>query len=170
MVVFWLPPESPSKIILGMNIFTAFFLLLLLLAELVPTSTNEVPYIGKQINLFCSLTSSSFMTIFLLFNRHLFQSEYGHDRFVLISLHNQCSLVFQSGHVLQNANHFKENIFGRVGTPLLHATAKIESCRDKSHTVQHWLAARKQECAQCGQIRKVRVAQRAFQNVQRKRA
>jgi hypothetical protein len=47
MVVFWLPPESPSKIILGMNIFTAFFLLLLLLAELVPTSTNEVPYIGK---------------------------------------------------------------------------------------------------------------------------
>lgn len=46
MVVFWLPPETPSKIILGMNIFTAFFLLLLLLAELVPTSTNEVPYIG----------------------------------------------------------------------------------------------------------------------------
>ncbi len=47
MVVFWLPPETPSKIILGMNIFTAFFLLLLLLAELVPTSTNEVPYIGN---------------------------------------------------------------------------------------------------------------------------
>ena len=47
MVVFWLPPETPSKIILGMNIFTAFFLLLLLLAELVPTSTNEVPYIGE---------------------------------------------------------------------------------------------------------------------------
>lgn len=46
MVVFWLPPETPSKIILGMNIFTAFFLLLLLLADLVPTSTNEVPYIG----------------------------------------------------------------------------------------------------------------------------
>lgn len=48
MVVFWLPPETPSKIILGMNIFTAFFLLLLLLAELVPTSTNEVPYIGMK--------------------------------------------------------------------------------------------------------------------------
>lgn len=52
MVVFWLPPETPSKIILGMNIFTAFFLLLLLLAELVPTSTNEVPYIGKKFNSF----------------------------------------------------------------------------------------------------------------------
>lgn len=47
MVVFWLPPETPSKIILGMNIFSGFFLLLLLLAELVPTSTNEVPYIGN---------------------------------------------------------------------------------------------------------------------------
>ena len=47
MVVFWLPPETPSKIILGMNVFSAFFLLLLLLAELVPTSTNEVPYIGE---------------------------------------------------------------------------------------------------------------------------
>ena len=46
MVVFWLPPETPAKIILGMNIFTAFFLLLLLLADLVPTSTNEVPFIG----------------------------------------------------------------------------------------------------------------------------
>ena len=52
MVVFWLPPETPSKIILGMNIFTAFFLLLLLLADLVPTSTNEVPYIGKEIFIF----------------------------------------------------------------------------------------------------------------------
>jgi len=50
MVVFWLPPETPSKIILGMNIFTAFFLLLLLLADLVPTSTNEVPYIGMKLN------------------------------------------------------------------------------------------------------------------------
>lgn len=47
MVVFWLPPETPSKIILSMSIFSAFFLLLLLLAELVPTSTNEVPYIGN---------------------------------------------------------------------------------------------------------------------------
>jgi hypothetical protein len=61
MVVFWLPPETPSKIILGMNIFTAFFLLLLLLAELVPTSTNEVPYIGKR-ELF-SLKSVSFMLV-----------------------------------------------------------------------------------------------------------
>jgi hypothetical protein len=59
MVVFWLPPETPSKIILGMNLFSAFFLLLLLLAELVPTSTNEVPFIGK----FCSsILKGTFLT------------------------------------------------------------------------------------------------------------
>jgi hypothetical protein len=46
MTVFWLPPETPAKILLGMNIFSGFFLLLLLLADLVPTSTNEVPFIG----------------------------------------------------------------------------------------------------------------------------
>lgn len=49
MVVFWLPPETPSKLLLGMNVFSGFFLLLLLLAELVPTSTNEVPYIGINV-------------------------------------------------------------------------------------------------------------------------
>jgi hypothetical protein len=46
MTVFWLPPESPSKIILGMSIFSGFVTLLLVLVELVPTSTNEVPYLG----------------------------------------------------------------------------------------------------------------------------
>ena len=46
LVVFWLPPETPSKIILGMSIFASFFLLLLLLADIVPTSLNNVPYIG----------------------------------------------------------------------------------------------------------------------------
>lgn len=46
MVVFWLPPETPAKMILGMSIFSAFFLLLLLLADLVPQATEEVPMIG----------------------------------------------------------------------------------------------------------------------------
>ena len=36
MVVFWLPPESPSKMILTVSIFSGLFLLLLLLAESIP--------------------------------------------------------------------------------------------------------------------------------------
>jgi hypothetical protein len=36
MVVFWIPPESPSKMILTVSIFSGLFLLLLLLAESLP--------------------------------------------------------------------------------------------------------------------------------------
>ncbi|CAF4220799.1 unnamed protein product [Rotaria socialis] len=36
MVVFWIPPESPAKMILTVSIFSGLFLLLLLLAESVP--------------------------------------------------------------------------------------------------------------------------------------
>ncbi len=36
MVVFWIPPESPSKMILTISIFSGLFLLLLLLAESIP--------------------------------------------------------------------------------------------------------------------------------------
>jgi hypothetical protein len=48
MVVFWIPPENPSKMNLGMNIFVAFFLLMLLLADMVPQATEEVPIIGNS--------------------------------------------------------------------------------------------------------------------------
>ncbi len=36
MVVFWIPPESPAKMILTVSIFSGLFLLLLLLAESMP--------------------------------------------------------------------------------------------------------------------------------------
>ena len=36
MVVFWIPPESPAKMILTISIFSGLFLLLLLLAESMP--------------------------------------------------------------------------------------------------------------------------------------
>jgi hypothetical protein len=49
MVVFWLPPETPSKLILGMNVFGAFFFLLLILADFVPTASNKIPMIGKKL-------------------------------------------------------------------------------------------------------------------------
>jgi hypothetical protein len=45
-VLFWLPPESPAKMVLGMNIFTSFFVLLLLLSKNVPSATDKIPLIG----------------------------------------------------------------------------------------------------------------------------
>ncbi|KAL3876916.1 hypothetical protein ACJMK2_034697 [Sinanodonta woodiana] len=46
MVIFWVPPESPAKLQLGMNIFVAFFVLLLLLAESTPKAADRIPLIG----------------------------------------------------------------------------------------------------------------------------
>jgi hypothetical protein len=46
VVLFWLPPESPAKMVLGMNIFTSFFVLLLLLSKNVPSATDKIPLIG----------------------------------------------------------------------------------------------------------------------------
>ncbi|THD23045.1 Neuronal acetylcholine receptor subunit alpha 4 [Fasciola hepatica] len=46
LVVFWLPPDSSAKMMLGINIFVAFFVLLLLLAESMPTAVKNFPLIG----------------------------------------------------------------------------------------------------------------------------
>ncbi|CAF0786011.1 unnamed protein product [Adineta ricciae] len=45
-ILFWLPPESPSKLVLGMNIFTSFFVLLLLLYKNMPSNAEHIPRIG----------------------------------------------------------------------------------------------------------------------------
>ncbi|XP_076458367.1 neuronal acetylcholine receptor subunit alpha-10-like isoform X1 [Babylonia areolata] len=46
MVIFWVPPESPAKLQIGMNIFLAFFVLLLLLADYTPRAAASIPLIG----------------------------------------------------------------------------------------------------------------------------
>ncbi|KAK3090352.1 hypothetical protein FSP39_011112, partial [Pinctada imbricata] len=46
LVIFWVPPESPAKLVLGMNVFVAFFVLLLLLADSTPRAADSVPLIG----------------------------------------------------------------------------------------------------------------------------
>ncbi|KAK3758941.1 hypothetical protein RRG08_016020 [Elysia crispata] len=47
MVIFWVPPESPAKLTLGINVFVAFFVLLLLLADSTPKAASTIPLIGK---------------------------------------------------------------------------------------------------------------------------
>ncbi|VDP67075.1 unnamed protein product [Echinostoma caproni] len=45
-VIFWLPPESPSKIVLAMNVFVAFLLLHLLLEDTTPAAASSFPLLG----------------------------------------------------------------------------------------------------------------------------
>ncbi|KAF7261113.1 hypothetical protein EG68_01838 [Paragonimus skrjabini miyazakii] len=67
LVVFWLPPENPAKMVLGMNIFVAFFLLLLLLKSSIPSASSSFPLIG---NYYCAnmtlVTLSTFLCLIVV--------------------------------------------------------------------------------------------------------
>ena len=64
-MLFWLPPESPAKMVLGMNIFTSFFVLLLLLSKNVPSATDKIPLIGAYycLNMVMIATSTCSCTV-----------------------------------------------------------------------------------------------------------
>ncbi|KAL3309765.1 hypothetical protein Ciccas_011685 [Cichlidogyrus casuarinus] len=66
-VVFWLPPESPAKMMLGMNIFVAFFVLLILLSESMPKALKHFPLLGQY---FClnmmMITISTFLATLII--------------------------------------------------------------------------------------------------------
>ncbi|PAA56775.1 hypothetical protein BOX15_Mlig028785g1 [Macrostomum lignano] len=66
-VIFWLPPESPAKMQLGMNIFVAFFILMLLLAKTTPSAVRNFPYIGYFYGLnMVLITLSTFLAAIVL--------------------------------------------------------------------------------------------------------
>ncbi|GFN98353.1 neuronal acetylcholine receptor subunit alpha-10 [Plakobranchus ocellatus] len=46
LMTFWLPPTSCEKVTLGLNVFLAFSMFMLLIAEEVPASSDAVPLIG----------------------------------------------------------------------------------------------------------------------------
>lgn len=64
-VLFFLPPESPAKMLLGMNIFTSFFVMLLLLSKNVPSATDKIPLIGAYycLNMVMIATSTCACTV-----------------------------------------------------------------------------------------------------------
>ncbi|ELU16494.1 hypothetical protein CAPTEDRAFT_218891 [Capitella teleta] len=67
LVLFWLPPESPAKMVLGMNIFVAFFVLLLLLAESTPPAASSIPLIGAYYCLnMIMITLSTFLSVIVI--------------------------------------------------------------------------------------------------------
>nr|VZH96102.1 unnamed protein product [Spirometra erinaceieuropaei] len=46
LVVFWLPPQVPARMIHGMNIFVGFCILLKFLTNATPSASNTIPYLG----------------------------------------------------------------------------------------------------------------------------
>ena len=47
LLTFWLPPTSGEKISLGLSVFLAFSMFMLLIAEEVPATSESVPLIGQ---------------------------------------------------------------------------------------------------------------------------
>ncbi|KAL5018978.1 hypothetical protein ScPMuIL_004700 [Solemya velum] len=67
LVLFWIPPESPAKMQLGMNVFMAFFVLLLLFEGNLPPAASSVPILGTYYCLnMILITLSSFLNVFVV--------------------------------------------------------------------------------------------------------
>jgi nicotinic acetylcholine receptor len=51
LLTFWLPTTSGEKISLGLSVFLAFSMFMLLIAEEVPATSESVPLIGQRYNI-----------------------------------------------------------------------------------------------------------------------
>lgn len=70
LMTFWLPPTSCEKVTLGLNVFLAFSMFMLLIAEEVPASSDAVPLIGIYLCVVMTMTSMSVLCAVLVTNLH----------------------------------------------------------------------------------------------------
>jgi hypothetical protein len=93
-----------------MNIFTSFFVLLLLLYKNMPSNAEHIPRIGKK--------QSSEMIDFVrtkhfpFYSRCLLLFKYGNDSYINIFMYNSCSYLFSRRWT--NAKIFKKCLFYRL--------------------------------------------------------
>ncbi|KAK7111623.1 acetylcholine receptor subunit alpha-L1-like isoform X2 [Littorina saxatilis] len=59
ILTFWLPPVSGEKVTLGLSVFLAFSMFMLLIAEEVPATSEAVPLIGVYLCMVMTMTSLS---------------------------------------------------------------------------------------------------------------
>ncbi|CAG5131976.1 unnamed protein product, partial [Candidula unifasciata] len=67
LILFFIPPESPAKMQLGLAVFTAFFVLLRLLEKNLPPGTIRMPLLGAYycVNMIL-ITLSSFLNVLIV--------------------------------------------------------------------------------------------------------
>ncbi|THD24715.1 Neuronal acetylcholine receptor subunit alpha-2 [Fasciola hepatica] len=103
-VIFWLPPESPSKIVLAMNVFVAFLLLHLLLENMTPSAASSFPLLGAY---FCFnmgvITISMFLSCITV-NLH-FRADHTRDipRWLLLLANSVGSMLLVNTECLRDA-------------------------------------------------------------------
>ncbi|XP_035827686.1 neuronal acetylcholine receptor subunit alpha-9-I [Aplysia californica] len=70
LMTFWLPPTSGEKVTLGLSVFLAFSMFMLLIAEEVPASSDAVPLIGIYLCVVMTMTSLSVIFAVAVTNLH----------------------------------------------------------------------------------------------------
>ncbi|KAH9498426.1 Neuronal acetylcholine receptor subunit beta-3 [Bulinus truncatus] len=70
LMTFWLSPTSGEKVTLGLSVFLAFSMFMLLIAEEVPASSDAVPLIGIYLCVVMTMTSISVLCAVLVTNLH----------------------------------------------------------------------------------------------------
>lgn len=70
LMTFWLSPTSGEKVTLGLSVFLAFSMFMLLIAEEVPASSDAVPLIGIYLCVVMTMTSLSVICAVLVTNLH----------------------------------------------------------------------------------------------------
>lgn len=68
LLTFWLPSTSGEKISLGLSVFLAFSMFMLLIAEEVPATSESVPLIGIYLTTVMTMTSISVIMAVLVIN------------------------------------------------------------------------------------------------------
>ncbi|XP_041371894.1 neuronal acetylcholine receptor subunit alpha-10-like [Gigantopelta aegis] len=68
LLTFWLPPTSGEKVTLGLSVFLAFSMFMLLIAEEVPATSDTVPLIGIYLCVVMTMTSASVMVAVIVIN------------------------------------------------------------------------------------------------------
>ncbi|XP_074653007.1 neuronal acetylcholine receptor subunit alpha-10-like [Tubulanus polymorphus] len=68
LLTFWLPTTSGEKVTLGLSVFLAFSMFMLLIAEEVPATSESVPLIGIYLTTVMTMTSVSVILAVLVIN------------------------------------------------------------------------------------------------------
>ncbi|XP_060561668.1 neuronal acetylcholine receptor subunit alpha-10-like isoform X2 [Ruditapes philippinarum] len=94
LLVFLLPAESGDKVSLGVTVFLAFSVFMLVISEKVPVSSQSVPLIGTYLTVTMGMTSLSlFMTVFILNLHHVTPHRQGVPRWLRFLSHDVLSRI-----------------------------------------------------------------------------
>ncbi|XP_060561659.1 neuronal acetylcholine receptor subunit beta-3-like isoform X1 [Ruditapes philippinarum] len=94
LLVFLLPADSGDKVSLGVTVFLAFSVFMLVISEKVPVSSQSVPLIGTYLTVTMGMTSLSlFMTVFILNLHHVTPHRQGVPRWLRFLSHDVLSRI-----------------------------------------------------------------------------